>query len=78
MAEAIKSLEPKLIQRAFLHTGISIRPDGSQDDLIRIKGINTTDIDWNGWEKAEGLEGVESYKEVPISIIENHDEYIVE
>ncbi|KAI8416164.1 hypothetical protein FOFC_03070 [Fusarium oxysporum] len=39
-----------MISKAFLEAGITVRPDGSQDNLIRIKGID--DIDFKGWEEA--------------------------
>jgi SAP domain/DDE superfamily endonuclease len=44
---------PELIQRAFLHTGISINPDGSENHLISIKDIKPEDIDFTGWEHTE-------------------------
>ncbi|KAG7406701.1 hypothetical protein Forpe1208_v014383 [Fusarium oxysporum f. sp. rapae] len=40
----------EMIAGSFLRAGITIRPDGSQDNLISIKGIEN--IDFSGWEKA--------------------------
>jgi hypothetical protein len=39
-----------MISESFLRAGITSRPDGSQDHLISIKGIEN--IDFSGWEKA--------------------------
>jgi hypothetical protein len=39
-----------MISESFLPAGITSRPDGSQDHLISIKGIEN--IDFSGWEKA--------------------------
>ena len=52
---AIKRLQndPKLIKRAFLNCGISIRPDGIEDSFIRIKDIPSDQIDFTRWEEAE-------------------------
>jgi hypothetical protein len=38
--------------RSFLNNGISINPDGSENHLIKIKGIDNKDIVWDGWEEA--------------------------
>ncbi|KAJ0132999.1 Uncharacterized protein HZ326_23936 [Fusarium oxysporum f. sp. albedinis] len=47
--ERIKK-ERDIIRDSFLRAGITTRPDGSQDHLISIKGIEK--IDFSGWEKA--------------------------
>ncbi|KAJ0135266.1 Peroxisomal targeting signal 2 receptor [Fusarium oxysporum f. sp. albedinis] len=47
--ERIKK-ERDIIRDSFLRAGITTRPDGSQDHLISIKGIEN--IDCSGWEKA--------------------------
>ncbi|EXA29282.1 SAP domain [Fusarium oxysporum f. sp. vasinfectum] len=47
--ERIKK-ERDIIRDSFLRAGITTRPDGSQDHLISIKGIEN--IDFSGWEKA--------------------------
>jgi hypothetical protein len=38
-----------VIQQAFVQCGISIRPDGREDHLINIKGVDNSTIDPNGW-----------------------------
>uniref|UniRef100_A0A0B7KKN3 SAP domain-containing protein n=1 Tax=Bionectria ochroleuca TaxID=29856 RepID=A0A0B7KKN3_BIOOC len=55
VAAACKRLseQPDLVSNAFLQCGISIRPDGSQDDKIRIKDVPAEAIDFSNWEKAE-------------------------
>ncbi|RYC79235.1 hypothetical protein BFJ63_vAg17887 [Fusarium oxysporum f. sp. narcissi] len=40
----------EMIAGSFLRAGITTRPDGSQDNLVSIKGIEN--IDFSGWEKA--------------------------
>ncbi|QKD57515.2 uncharacterized protein FOBCDRAFT_186614 [Fusarium oxysporum Fo47] len=47
--ERIKK-ERDIIRDSFLRAGITTRPDGSQDHLISIKGIEN--IDFSGWERA--------------------------
>ncbi|KAJ0125647.1 Uncharacterized protein HZ326_31247 [Fusarium oxysporum f. sp. albedinis] len=47
--ERIKK-EQDMIRDSFLRSGITTRPDGSQDHLISIKGIEN--IDFSGWENA--------------------------
>jgi hypothetical protein len=42
--------QQEVISGSFLRAGITIRPDGSQDHEISIKGINN--IDFTGWETA--------------------------
>ena len=44
-----------MIKKAFLNYGISIRPDGTEDHLIRIKDIPIDKIDFMGWELAEEI-----------------------
>jgi hypothetical protein len=38
-----------LIKQAFVQCGISIHPDGHEDHLINIKGVDNSTIDTNGW-----------------------------
>jgi hypothetical protein len=38
-----------LIKQSFLQCGISIHPDGHEDHLINIKGVDNSTIDPNGW-----------------------------
>ncbi|RYO82107.1 hypothetical protein DL764_009660 [Monosporascus ibericus] len=54
-----------LIRKAFRDCGISIRPDGSEDDLINIKDIDHSEINFTGWETAENSvpEGYETISE---------------
>jgi len=42
----------ELTQQAFIQCGITIRPDGTQDDRVKLKDIPTTEIDFSGWETA--------------------------
>ncbi|KAG6256170.1 hypothetical protein E4U23_002740 [Claviceps purpurea] len=44
---------PSLVSKAFMDCVIDIRPDGSQDDLIRIKDIPASEIDFTRWKVAE-------------------------
>ncbi|KAJ3454068.1 hypothetical protein MRS44_018700 [Fusarium solani] len=57
VARAVERLSqrPELVEKAFLNCGISIRADGSQDHLIRIKDISSDEIDFTGWEVAEDV-----------------------
>jgi hypothetical protein len=41
--------DPALIERAFLHCGISIHPNGHEDHLINIKGVDNSSVDPNEW-----------------------------
>jgi hypothetical protein len=49
IAWAHLSADKELIRKAFLNCGIFIHPDGREDQLISIKGVNNTAIDPNGW-----------------------------
>jgi hypothetical protein len=49
IAWAHLSADRELIRRAFLNCGISIQPDGREDHLISIKGVDNTAIDPNGY-----------------------------
>jgi hypothetical protein len=49
MASAYLSADKELIRKAFLNCGIFIHPDGREDQLISIKGVDNTAIDPNGW-----------------------------
>jgi hypothetical protein len=42
-----------IIEKSFLDTGITVRPDGSQDNDIRIKGLGI--VDFTGWEEATDI-----------------------
>ncbi|KAM5380051.1 hypothetical protein ACJZ2D_003698 [Fusarium nematophilum] len=57
VAAAIQQLEarPEMVAKAFLNCGISVRPDGAEDNLIRIKDISPDQIDFTGWEEAEEI-----------------------
>lgn len=50
--ERIKN-EREKIEKSFLDTGITSRPDGSEDTNINIKGLGT--IDFTGWENASDI-----------------------
>jgi hypothetical protein len=79
VAKAIRRLEEHLeiVQRAFIHTGISIRPDGSQTSLIRIKGIEPSQIDFQGWETIEEPTiKTEPYEEEPVTLLEEANQFI--
>ena len=55
VAAAAKKLygdRKEMTQQAFVQCGITIRPDGSQDDRIKLKDIKPTEIDFTGWETA--------------------------
>ena len=69
-----------MVRSAFIQTGISIRPDGSQDYLIRIKDVAKSQICWTGWEQAEDgtiITGNE-YGELPITALDEIDEFVTE
>jgi hypothetical protein len=48
IAWAAMQADRELFRKAFLNCGISIHPDGRDDHLISIKGVNNTAIDPNG------------------------------
>ena len=52
VAAAAKRLAERidLVERAFIQCGISVRPDGSQDNEIRIKDVPREAVDFSGWE----------------------------
>jgi hypothetical protein len=55
VANAIRRLQeehPDLIHQSFIQCGLSVRPDGREDHLIRIKGIPNSDINLEHWESA--------------------------
>ncbi|KAF2186694.1 hypothetical protein K469DRAFT_726176 [Zopfia rhizophila CBS 207.26] len=52
-ARKLTTQKADLIRKAFIECGISIHADGSQDHLIRIKDISSSDIDFTGWEAQE-------------------------
>lgn len=45
----------EMVEKAFLNCGISVRPDGSEDNVIAIKDIPSERIDFTGWEEAEEI-----------------------
>jgi hypothetical protein len=55
--------DPALIERAFLHRGISIHPDGHEDHLINIKGVDNSSIDSNGWRSSSDYRSYEVVSE---------------
>lgn len=57
VSSAIERLkaQAEMIEKAFLNSGVSIRPDRTEDNLIRIKGIPIDKIDFIGWELAEEI-----------------------
>jgi hypothetical protein len=81
VAQAVRRLEERddLVQRAFIQTRISIRPDGTQDYLIKIKDITKTQISWTGWERVEDTtvgDISESFGELPVTDLEEVDEFV--
>jgi len=55
-----------IVVKSFVHTGISIRPDGSEDDLISLKGISKDQINFTGWETENDPKiKLEDYEELP-------------
>ncbi|RFU25500.1 hypothetical protein B7463_g10827, partial [Scytalidium lignicola] len=82
VTQAAQQLEQKrreLVQQAFIQCGISIRPDGSEDSLIKIKDIPNSAIDYTGWESidynVDQLKG-ELLNEVPEGV-DNMEEIIL-
>jgi hypothetical protein len=51
--------DPALIERGFLHCGISIHPDGHEDYLINIKGVDNSFIDPNEWRSSSDYRSYE-------------------
>jgi hypothetical protein len=49
IAWAAMQADKELFRKAFLNCGIFIHPDGREDHLISIKGVDNTAIDPNGW-----------------------------
>jgi hypothetical protein len=63
---------PRLV-RSFMCTGINIEPDGSQDNLISIKGfINEQDLDISGWRTIPTMKIEESAVNEPESEPHTH------
>lgn len=51
--ERLKTKEGiEMVKKAFLNCGVSIRPDGTEGFLIKIKDIKEEEIDFTGWEDA--------------------------
>ena len=71
VAAAAQKLSQKadLVRKAFIKCGISIYADGSQDHLIRIKDISSSDIDFTGWEAQEDpvIKQEEDFKELSVA-----------
>ena len=58
-----------LVTKSFIDTGIAIRPDGSQNQLINIKGIPNSSLVWDGWEEAVDITvKAEEYEELPTGL----------
>jgi hypothetical protein len=55
--------DPDLIKRAFLQYSISIHPDGTEDHLINIKGVDNSSIDPNGWRSSSEYRSYEMVSE---------------
>ena len=78
VAQAVHRLREKddMVRRAFIQTGISIRPDRSQDHLIRIKDVTKSQICWIGWEQAENGAKIDEHEELPIITLDEVDEFV--
>jgi len=79
VATAIRRLQAnvRLVQKAFQECGISIRPDGSEDSLIKIKDIDSSKIDFTGWESAIDITlKEESFHQIP-PVLDDVDDYIL-
>jgi hypothetical protein len=55
--------DPDLIKRAFPQCDISIHPDGTEDHLINIKGVDNSFIDPNGWRSSSEYRSYEVVSE---------------
>jgi hypothetical protein len=56
-----------LIVKSFIDTGIAIRPDGTQNHLVNIKGIPNPSLVWDGWEEAVDITiKIEDHEELPV------------
>jgi hypothetical protein len=55
--------DPALVERAFLHCGISIHPDGHEDYLINIKAVDNSSINPNGWRSSSEYRSYEVISE---------------
>ncbi|RYP24437.1 hypothetical protein DL765_000457 [Monosporascus sp. GIB2] len=60
-----------LVQKAFRKCGISIRPNGSEDNFINIKDVDNSQIDFTGWETADN-NVPEGYKTVSEALNIHH------
>ena len=79
VAQAVCRLEEKsdLVRQAFIQTGISIRPDGSQNYLIKIKDVAKSLIHWTGWEQAEDTTiKANETEELPVTALDEIDEFV--
>jgi hypothetical protein len=54
---------PALIKRAFLHYGIFIHPNGHENHLINIKGVDNSSINPNGWRRSSEYRSYELVSE---------------
>jgi hypothetical protein len=50
--------DPQRVVKAFKECGISVAPDGSEDDLIRIKDMAPEQRVLDGWEQADDIDNV--------------------
>jgi hypothetical protein len=55
--------DPDLIKRAFLHYGISIHPDGTENHLINIKKVDNSSINPNEWRSSSEYRSYEVVSE---------------
>lgn len=58
VSDAMKVLEQRveMVQQAFLNTGISVSPNGTEDHHIRIQNMPVDLINFNRWETAQPIE----------------------
>jgi hypothetical protein len=67
-----------LVRKAFQECGISIRPDGTEDSLIKIKDIDLSKINFIKWESATDITlKEESFQQIP-PILDDVDDYILD
>jgi hypothetical protein len=68
-----------IVRNAFIHTGISVRPDLDERHCLRIKGFDFTQYDYSGWETAEAVvDEVKLFEEVPVTSLDDREEYIAQ
>ena len=68
VAAAAQRLQERadMVRKSFIECGISVRPDGSQDHLIKIKDIAPSQINFAGWEKAEDTTVKSDFEELSL------------